>query len=159
MSNTQIVAVLITDCGIYEAALSPAWHHVVLGSFNEDGFFTVKGSTLIANGCTNADDIASATNTGWTAGNDYAFDASQYLVLNPDVQYSNLKLLGDSVYLASDMGGKEVQGFHIDAVLGGPEGYAITGTALAVHQPKFEADEALYLWECEQVEVLPVNLH
>jgi hypothetical protein len=152
MSNTQIVAILLTDCGIYDAEIAPAWHHVLLGTRSEDGLFMVKGSTLIANSCQDA----KGGDTGWDADNEYALGAHMYVVLNENVVYDNLKLLTDSVYEASNMGGKEVQGFHIDAVLGGPEGYAITGTALNVHQPKFECDAALYLWEADQVEVLPV---
>jgi len=156
MSNTQIVAVLLTDTGMYEHTLAPAWHHVLVGTRNEDGIFTVKGSNLIANGCSAQVDKENGT---FDPDFEYAFGAHMYVVMNEDVQYSNLKLLNDSVYAASDMAGKEVQGFHINAVLSGPAGWAVTGTALHVHQPKFEGDEALYLWEEDQVEVLPVALH
>jgi len=158
MSNNKIVAVLLTDCGMYEQAIAPAWHHVLIGTRNEEGIFTVKGSNLIANGC--AATAVSDNDLGtFSPDFDYAFGAHMYAVMNEDVVYSNLKLLNDSVYLASDMSGKQVQGFHIDSVLDGPAGYAITGTELHVHQPKFEQDEALYLWEEDQVEVLPITTH
>lgn len=155
MTDTKTLAILIVDAGLYGAALQPAWHHVVLGTLNEDGFLMVTGQQLIDAGCTAADDTADHTE-GWIAGNSFAFDADMYIVLNEDVQYSNLKLTGDSCYFMSCMDGAEVKGFHIDAALGGPDGYAVTGTEAHKFQPKFEDDEGIYLWPTDQVEVLPV---
>ena len=155
MTN-KTVAVLITDCGIYDTHILPAYHHVILGTFDEAGLFTVKGSTLIANGCTS---LEQDSDNGFNPEHDFFLDDSTYLVMNSDVQYSNLKLLDDSIYLESDMAGTEVQGFAFDAVLGGPAGWAVTGAQLHSTQPKFDDDAALYLWEENSVEVLPVTTH
>lgn len=154
MTDT-IKAILMTNTGNYGEALAPAAFHVLTGRDDGNGAIMIKGAQFINMGCLELN--KEEDNGGWDAEYEYAILPEQYELLAASLEYSNLKLLNDSVYGGADMAGHECQGFHIDAVLGGPEGYCVLGTELHARQEGFTDDDFLYLWAVDDVEVLPVS--
>ena len=154
--TTKTAAILLTDAGIYGDDIEQAMFRVLQGTIDENGTARVKGSEMILTGCM---ELQEEGGQGWDPEFEYAIPASMYELLNDDVQPVTIKLLNDSLYDGAGVTGITVQAFHIDAVLGGPEGYAVQGSELYSTQDKFPDDAFIYLWEVGAVEVQQPALH
>lgn len=154
-STSTIKAILLTGVGLYGEALGQAQFHPFTGRVDSNGVVLIKGSQFITAGCM---PLSADAEQGFDPDFEYAMIPDQFEVLAEEVVYSNIKLLNDSLYQGAGVAGTEVQGFHINAVMGGPAGYCVQGNQLTSICDGFTDDEFLYLWAEENVEVLPVTL-